>query len=374
MVVFLAARLVLSITAVAGSGALSESPLWRRYAFSPEEERAVPGLHNAIDGTFRWDAAWFARIAQEGHYRENDSSAAFYPVFPFVTRAVGLATGMSMLTAGMVVSNIAFIGSLVVLHALTRLERSESVARRTVILIAFFPTSFYFLAPYSESVFLFFTLLSFWLARRNRWVAGGLSGALAAATRGVGITLAPALAIEAVSQWRADGRALRARLAGSTLVALGPIAYAAGWLVTAGRPLQPWRAESGLGRGFSFPLVSLARGIRVAIADILARDRLISAVELLFTALAVLLLLVGWRSMRGCYRAYVSLGLLIPLAFPFVAPPLASLPRFVIVLFPLFWVAAEKIRKTEWFATTALVSGLGYVTLAVYFMNWRFVA
>ena len=373
LAVFLAARVLLSLTAVAGVGALPESPLWRRYSFSPAEERATPGWHNALDGTFRWDASSFALIAQHG-YRESGSSAAFYPTYPFTMWVLGRATGMSMFTAGIVVSNLSFLCALVILYSLTTFERTLSVARRTVVLIAFSPTSFFFLAPFSESLFMLLTLLAFWFVRRNRWGTSGLSGALAAATRGVGITLALALAVEALSRPWADRSQLHRRLAASALVLLGPLAYAAGWLIAAGAPLQPWTSESGVGRGFVFPLLTLERGFRVALTQFTRPERITTIADALLTGIALLLLAVGWRTLRGSYRTYVGLSLLIPLSFTLQAPPLPGLSRYVIVLFPLFWVAAEKIRRRAWFATTVAVSVVGYMTLAVMFMNWRFVA
>ena len=78
-----------------------------------------------------------------------------------------------------------------VMYALTRNEFSEEIARRAVLYAAVFPTAFFFLAPYSESLFLLLVLLSFWSARRGRWAMAGATGALAALTRNLGVLVVP---------------------------------------------------------------------------------------------------------------------------------------------------------------------------------------
>src|SRR5262249_55281564 len=47
----------------------------------------TPGWHNAVDGTFRWDAPWFREVATQG-YRLDDESAAFFPVYPLSIRSL----------------------------------------------------------------------------------------------------------------------------------------------------------------------------------------------------------------------------------------------------------------------------------------------
>jgi Gpi18-like mannosyltransferase len=96
---------------------------------------ATPGWHNAIDGTNRWDAGWLERIARDG-YDWNDQSAAFFPGYPLAIRALAATTPLDEATAGLLVSNAAFLTALVVLYALNTREFSTSTARRTVVLVA----------------------------------------------------------------------------------------------------------------------------------------------------------------------------------------------------------------------------------------------
>src|SRR5436190_23296584 len=118
--VFLGMRVVLSLLAVLTVGTVRPPS----FAGSGMEIPATPGWHNAIDGTDRWDAGWFERIAQEG-YDPNDASAAFFPGYPLTIRAITIALPVGEPGAALLVSNTAFLGSLIVLFALTSFEFSD---------------------------------------------------------------------------------------------------------------------------------------------------------------------------------------------------------------------------------------------------------
>jgi hypothetical protein len=370
--VFLAARIVLALVGALGVGALPE-PNTSLYAAGGGRP-IDPGWHNAIDGTDRWDAGWLLRISREG-YDTRDASAAFFPAYPLAIRGVAAITGTSSLVAGLLVSNAAFLGALVVLHALTTLELSEEVARRTVVIAAFFPTSFFFLAPYSESLFLLAAVLSFWAARRGRWVLAGLAGALAAATRIVGIVLLPALVVEAWFAGRGAERRDRLRRIGcASLVALGPLLYSVGWWVADGRPLQPLTAQARWDRAVAFPLVTLGRGLSLAYRGLAFPRGVYWTADFAFAflALALLAVAIARRSLRPSYLTYASLALLVPLCDPAPGRPLLSFPRFTIVVFPLFWAIALLLSTRRRMIVATALSTVAYVAISLLFVNWGY--
>ncbi|MGH2589264.1 MAG: mannosyltransferase family protein, partial [Actinomycetota bacterium] len=155
----------------------------------PAHPAPDPGWHNLFTAWERFDALWFLRIADSG-YRPGDGSAAFFPLYPLAIRAVSFALGGHPFGASVLISNAAFLGALVMTYRLTEFELGERRARTTVVLLSFFPTSFFFLMPYTESLFLLLAVTAFTFARRGRWAVAGAAGALAALTRGVGLVLA----------------------------------------------------------------------------------------------------------------------------------------------------------------------------------------
>jgi Gpi18-like mannosyltransferase len=134
-----------------------------------------------------WDVNWYNTIAIKGYV--NPESAAFFPLFPLLERVVSLTLHRNVLYVGMLISNLAFLGTLILLYRFVETEFDSDAARRTALYLAVFPTALFFFAAYNESLFLFLVLLSFYAMRGGRWWLAGLSGALAALTRSIGLLL-----------------------------------------------------------------------------------------------------------------------------------------------------------------------------------------
>ncbi|MDH4112550.1 MAG: mannosyltransferase family protein [Actinomycetota bacterium] len=324
------------------------------------------GWHLLVTAAERQDAAWFLAIAARG-YEATDGSAAFFPLYPLLISAVARLPGIGPLGAALIVSNACFAGALVMLHGLSRLEgMSPEAARRTVLFVAIFPTAFFFLAPYTEGPFLLFTISAFWFARRDRWGLAAVAGALAAATRSVGLLLVLALGVEAFLRSREDGRSVMPRLAAALAVGLGPFLYLAWWRVQHGDGLAPWSAQRNWQREPRFPWQTLfdAAGDAWRLGGYWLVDLLVVAVVLIATV-------AGLRWLRSSYSTYAIASLIVPLVYAWPERPLLSMPRFVAVIFPAFWVlarAAERRRVPE-VAVVATFAG-GYALLGALFVTW----
>jgi hypothetical protein len=362
--VFVAMRVALSLLAVLTVGAVHPPSS----AGSGVAVPATAGWHNAIDGTERWDAGWFERIARDG-YNTDDASAAFFPGYPLAIRGVTSVLPLSEGDAALVVSNIAFLGALIVLFALTTLEFSTDTARRTLLLIACYPASFFFLSPYSESLFLLTSVLTFWWARRGRWGPAAMGGFLAAATRSVGILLVPALLFDA---WTVEWPGRRRAIAASLAPLLAPILYVAYWLVRAGDVLRPFHAQDSWFRTLQLPVVTLGNGLWLGITGITDKRGVYWTVDLLLTTVVLVAIALGWRRIPKPYLIYVLASLVLILSYPLPERPLLSAPRFVAVLFPAFWAMALRVKGWR-FPTFVFAFAIGFVAMAIAFMNWGYI-
>jgi hypothetical protein len=86
---------------------------------------------------------------------------------------------------------------------------------------------------------------------------------------------------------------------------------------------------------------------------------------------AVLLLAACWRRLPAAYTAYAVAALLFPLFYPAAGRPLSSLPRFVLVDFPLFIGLAAVLvphRVARWVVAGGMLVLL--VVATVYFASW----
>lgn len=374
--VFLALRIVISIAGVlfVGDHPIDPSAVGPGAPPARYTEVATSGVHDAIDGMQRWDAAWFRWIAAEG-YGSGDDRAAFFPGYPLLIASTSLVTSLDGATASTVASNIAFGLSLVALSALTRFElRDAAAAKRTVVVFACLPTSFFFLAPLSEAPFLLAVILAFFWARTGRWgwrVAG--TAFAACLMRSAGIALVIALVVEAVRQRPSDGPGRSARLGASATGLLAPVLYGVWWWTQGESPLQPLRAQAQWHRQLMVPPVTILNGLRAAWTVATSGVAIWLLVDAAILAVVLIAAVVAWRRLPSTYAAFVWASLLIPLSYPAPWRPLLSVPRFAAVLFPLAWVAEEGIRTRIGLGLLVTACLFCQIALAVEFMNWGWI-
>ncbi|MBI4260856.1 MAG: hypothetical protein HY658_09860 [Actinobacteria bacterium] len=369
--VFLALRVALFLLGLLAVGVLPaldgvDVPGWPAPPLSP-------GPHNMFTAFERQDALWFLRIATLG-YGDEGRTAAFFPLYPLLIRALSPLLGGHPLAAALVVSNAAFAGALIALYFLSASELSEAAARRAVLYLAVFPTSFFFLAPYSESPFLLLSILAFWGARRGRWAVAGLAGAGAAATRAVGIVLAPALLVEAVHQVRERRPGARSGIPWAAVVGLGTVAVLAWWGLARGDATAPLDVQSQWQREQALPWVSLWWATREAFRWFGVYPGGYHLLDWIVVVPALGLAGIALARLRPGYAVYAWASILVPLSLPYPGRPLLSMPRFLAVVFPLVWALAMltegRPRRHE--AVLTLSAGL-LGLLATLFANWYFI-
>jgi len=177
----------------------------------------------------QWDGAHYLRIAAQGY---TGDEFAFFPLFPFTTKAVAALVPIPPLLVALLLANGAFLAGLLVLHHLTERCLGAAIARNVVLLTCLNPMGIFFAIPYTESFYLLFTALT--LAALVRPPTGpdgrlggghggfvvGLLGGLAAATRPTGVVLAASIGVGFWRQrrWRAGLVAVLMSLGGLAVV------------------------------------------------------------------------------------------------------------------------------------------------------------
>ncbi len=343
----------------------------------------------------RWDALWYQHIVEQG-YRAADGSTAFFPLYPLLSKVVSLPIGGNVVLAELIVSSAAFVVALWLLFRLTRLERDRSAERRdlrrrgaavqpagpigaatlTVLAMALFPTAFFLLAPFTESVFLMLAVASFYFARTGRpWLAGG-AGFLASLSRTQGVFLAVPIAYEEWRRRRRGSVGLPLGAFAGLLPVVGIAAFYAFQRVALGEQRSGVDSLAMWGYQIASPVDALSASIEHILVGGARGNawqiELINLVSLLaFAGLAV------WAARRlpRAYTLYTvpSLGLLF--AREMYLSPLMSVSRYVLVIFPCFMVAALWLERRPWLAAAWLVaSALLLVVLTQFFARWGFVA
>ena len=143
-----------------------------------------------------WDREHYVMLALGGYLNPPDNvSPAFFPLYPLLVRSfAGLFGGPISREAlsvwGPVLSLLFLPFALFFIYQIALDGWGEGMARGTVLALAFFPTTFFLNAAYTESLFLALSAGSLWAVRvrRDLLLACVLAG-LASARRNVGIFL-----------------------------------------------------------------------------------------------------------------------------------------------------------------------------------------
>ena len=152
-----------------------------------------------------YDSEWYLRIAAYGY---ESVTTAFFPLYAWLLSLAG-PEDVRMALWGVAISNGCFFAGLYFLYRLTAIDFNEKVANRAVFLLAFFPTTAFFSAVYTESLFLLLSVLSFYFVRKKRWLQAGFLAGLAGLTRNSGWILFVMLAIEYIHHLKASSRRFR---------------------------------------------------------------------------------------------------------------------------------------------------------------------
>ena len=351
-----------------------------------------------------WDGLWYRLIALEGYAGGTQSAkAAFWPLLPGIMRGGSILTGWTVDTVGYLVANLTFLGALLVLYRLISLDYGNTdISRRCLWALVLFPTALFFSAVYTESLFLLLTVSALYLWRRDMLWLAGMVGIGAALSRSGGVFLIlPFLAL-LWDRHRADWRGYWPGIVPAFFPALGPALFAAilyrdqgnwnafidvqeQWNRYSAAPWETLRCAvmtchtlGGEPDGISWTwwqdlwqnpswatLTSMEWRNSFANSDVL---------ELVVTVLFLFLALIGLKVLPLYLTVWVLPGLLIPLLQPSEVHALMSMPRFVLVLFPLFIVLGKLIQPRVIQIPWLIVSVSLLVVLTAQFALWYWVS
>lgn len=376
---FVLTRLLVLVAGATAHASLGDEP--RIAALDPGSlTRPFGGALDSVVAPFAaWDSVWYLVIANDA-YGGAGPREAFFPLYPMLVDVTGALLG-SPLLGGVLVSSACAVAGLAAVHRLAELELGRPAATMAVWALALSPMSFFLSAVYSEGLFLALSAGALLAARTGRWGVAGTLGALSTATRSAGIVLLVPL----VLLWWRSGRRPR-DLAWIAIVPAGLVAFCAGLALAGESALAPFTAQESWLRSFAGPFAGVWTGAVAAwrgLVEVLGGAPSVGSASAradiwLFVALLLgLVALVGvWRRLPRWHAAYAAAALALPLSWPVPPQPLMSLPRFLLVLVPLWlwagwWLAAGgPVRRIVILGASAG----GLVACTALFSTWHWVA
>lgn len=323
------------------------------------------------------DSAHYLDIARDWYLSEGSMDRlvqlVFLPGYPLAIRLVNPLVG-NALCAGLLVSALSFAGAGWVIYRLVRLDRSHEDALRVLKYLCLMPGAFFFAAPMSESLFLLLCASCVYCARRDKWLAAGILGALASFTRSLGLMLFVPLFFELVSALvKGKGPARPVwRFLSLLLIPLGFAAYCGVNYLVAGNPFQfmEYQAEHwGQHMGFFFHTASyqLREAVRCFSSDITTMLGLwLPNLICCFFSLAVML--PAAKRLRPSYTAWFIAYYVVAIG----ATWLLSAPRYLAALLPLpMALSALTKRPRADRLLTISMAALSFLYLIAFALRWQ---
>lgn len=383
--VYAVARILTSVVAAMASGSGNIEVFWEGSAAYETIHLAYPHTGRLADlllGVwYRWDTGWFMTIAVQG-YGAVPEAVVFPPLYPLLTGLLGRLLGGEYLLAGLIVSNVAYVAALYLLYRMVKDTFQPRAARWSLVWLASFPVAFYFLAAYTESLFLLLALLTLYAARQRRWLWAGLAACLATLTRWVGWVLVVPVAWEALAAtgWRVWpvrpkiwlGQALQAwrGLLAAACAPLGVLVYL-GYLRLAGLPSPAEIYTSSWQTQITWPWNSLIEAMRELFSG---PPSFVQGLSLILILLFLWLTVLGIRRLRPAWWLYALCSQLFFLLRSYQVHYLDGTLRYLAVLFPCFVVLALYVRNRWLRAGLIVLSGLLQALLVALFAHWYWVS
>src|SRR5436309_5394925 len=333
----------------------------------------------------RWDSLHYSYLATHGY--TDWWRTVFFPLFPLLERGLALVTHDPFI-AGLVISNVAGLGMLIVLYRLVEEDFDSERAYRTALYLSVFPTAFFFAAAYTESLFLLLALLSFYYMRQGNWWLAGVFGFFATLTRSTELLLLLPFCYEYLRQHQFKLKTIHFDVFGGTLIgaALGlfmlycyhrfhsffPFVRAEHFMWSRD-PQSPW-----------FLIKNVIAGIAQSngLLSFHALRNIIDAGQILLILALIILAVVGpWRFPRrlwvyAIYAIVFFVALQInpvkvnPIRGPF---PLQAFPRYMLEVFPAFIVLAGLGKYRTVHLSYLMVSGVVLFVLLSLFLTGHWV-
>ena len=288
---------------------------------------------NLVSLHARWDSFWHLDIAQNGYFFkgiEKLSNIVFFPLYPFLIRVTSFLTNGNFILAGWILSVIFLLLALFYFFKIVKEFHPEINPHLPIILLLIFPTAFFLNAIYTESIFLFFSLATFYYGLKKNFLSAGIFGFFASLTRVTGILLFIPLIWEYFKSYNFKFKSiLNLKILPIFLIPLGTISFFLYHYLKFGNFFLFFEVEKNWGRAFT-----LQKGHFDFFSNPAVVNFVIDVLSVIFILLVIYFVFKILRTSYGLY-------MLATVAIVLSTGTLMSIGRYILVLFPIYILGAS---------------------------------
>jgi Gpi18-like mannosyltransferase len=312
-----------------------------------------------------WDGGWYLHIAQHGYsYRPHQqSSVAFFPVYPVAVRLVGPFVPGGRAVAAVVITMLSGLALLVMFQRWCQRRMSPGAAWWSVVVLAVYPYAwFLYGAAYADALFLAMTMLAFLLLEDDHPLAAGLAGMVATAARPTGVVVLVGLIAVMLHRrgvlHRVRGR-IRPRDLGVGVAAIGIVGWCTWLALRFGHPFAFIETEGAKGWDRA---PGVATWLKFGFFKHVTQDSPWRVATFVVQALLCLAFAAAvptvWRRFGAGYGIYVVAAVLVPAVS---TDDFMGTGRYMLAAFPVFALIGSTLAaapRARWVYATASSAAL----------------
>jgi len=283
---------------------------------------------NPVSLHAKWDSFWYLDIAQNGYSFkgiEKLSNIVFFPLYPFLIKITSFFIAGDLILAGWILSCIFLLLALLYLFKLVKEFHPEINPYLPIVFLLIFPTAFFLNAVYTESLFLFLSLATFYHGLKKKFLWAGVLGLFASLTRITGVLLFIPLLWEYLKSYNFNlTRSLNTKLLSIFLIPAGTLSFFLYHHLKFNDFLLFFKIESWWGRIFKLNKDHFLMFSNPAIVNF--------CLDIFFVILALTILYFVFKKLRTSYGLYMLATLAVVLS----TGTLMSVGRYILVLFPIY--------------------------------------
>src|SRR3989344_460862 len=307
----------------------------------------------------RWDSFWYIDIVKNGYHLTSGntlSNIVLFPLYPLLIYIITPLAGMNFALAGWFVSIFSLIGAVIIFYKLLQEFHPTIDPETPIFYLLIFPTAFFLNAIYTESLFLFLSLLTFYYALKGRFSIAGIFGFLTALTRITGIFLFIPILWEFFRRHGAR-KIFSLSFLPALLIPLGTFLFFLYHYFVFGDFLLFLKIESAWGRTFQFNSDHFILFSNPSVVNFF--------LDIAFFVFALIAIYHVFRQKWISYGLYILATLGVALG----TGTFMSIGRYILVLFPIY-IALATIRSHHFEKIYILSSLLLFALNITLFVNW----
>ena len=303
------------------------------------------------------DVEWYQGILNEGYEvlpfeNIHQHNWAFFPLWPMTWWCFSRIIHNQIL-AGIIAAHLFFLLGLINLYRIAiAIGLSRRLANNSILLLCFFPVSYFFSFPFTESLFLFLVTGFFYNCIKDRWIVAGLFGAMASATRPTGILLAciPLFYLAlSIIQRKEKIRSLRALITCSVLTSTGLASFMVYLYTITGNAFAFKDIQAAWNRNNDFFIITILKYLKKIFMVVNGWDfRLFNLVSfILCVFLAIFIWKVSNKLSWQIWGKAFAFFIIISLIMPTNTGSLQAICRYTLVIFPVFIALAILVDRRK---------------------------